>query len=76
MAQTSCQLSWGLAAALLLLLGCLYPSAAAPSRSQEGRRLLQTQSRVVVTKLSSGSHCDLAVLSLLVSSLCWLLIIK
>lgn len=60
MAQTNCQLSRGLAAALMLLFGCLYQSAAAASRNQEGRRLLQAQSRVIVTKLSTGSHCDLA----------------
>ncbi len=59
MAQTKCQLSRGLAAALVLLFGCLSQSAAAASRSQESRRLLQAQSRVVVMKLSSGSHCDL-----------------
>lgn len=58
MAQTRWQFSRGLAAALVLLFGCLCQSAAAASGIQEGRRLLQAQSRVVVTKLSSGSHCD------------------
>ena len=62
MAKTKCQLqlSWGLTAVLLLLLGCVYPSDAVSSRFQEGRRLLKTQSMVVVSKLSSEFHCDLA----------------
>ena len=62
MAQTKCQLqlSWGLTAVLLLLLGCVCPSDVASSRFEEGRRLLQTQSMVVVSKLFIESHCDLA----------------